>query len=293
MKILPAVFRFWRCRVPSSAEILAEMLSQLDDLRRSERHVYALRNDLLPFVRLFPRIEKATADDVSCYLKEIPGAIGPRRRDNILLSIQQLSRFARSRGYLDEGRKSAAEKVRRINAPPGDVVIWTPGEAKLLLDGFQKHSPHWLPLVSLSLFAGLRTSELLRLNFDAIKFDQRAIVIARHITKTRSSRVVPIQPNLAAWLEPYRNRVGAIRGPHCEKTSENLLSIAMSLVRHETGLERRHNAARHSYGSYRLAVIKNRAQLAEEMGNSPRAIMESYCNPQPESVGRAYFKIAA
>jgi integrase len=284
---------FFRRRIPSSAEILGQMITELENLRRSERHVYALRNDLLPFVRWFPRIEKVTADDVSFYLREIPGTIGPRRRDNILLSIQQLSRFARSRGYLDEERKSAAEKVRRINAPRRDVVIWSPGEAKLLIDGFQQISPHWVPLVSLSLFAGLRTSELLRLNFEAVKFDQRAIVIGRLITKTRSSRVVPMSENLLTWLEPYRNRVGAIRGPHCEKTSENLLSIALALVRHETGLERRDNAARHSYGTYRVALTKDYAAVSFELGNSVRMVRECYYNPQPESAGRAYFEIAA
>lgn len=293
MKILPAIFRFWPRRIPSSPEILAEMLSELEELRRSDRHVYALRNDLLPFCRWFPKLEKARVDDISWYLREIPGTIGPRRRDNILLSIQQLSRFARSRGYLEEDRKSAAEKVRRINAPRRDVVIWTPAEARLLIDGFQQLSPHWLPLVSLSLFAGLRTTELLRLNWDAIKFDQRAIVISRSITKTRSSRVAPIAPNLLTWLSPCRTRVGAIRGPYAEKTGENLLSLAMNLVRHETGLPRRNNAGRHSYGTYRVALTKDFGAVSFEMGNSVRQVMDSYYNPQPESVGREYFAIAA
>jgi integrase len=284
---------FFRRRAPAAGAILAEMLSELDTLRRSERHLYSLRNDLLPFVRWFPRIEKATADDVRWYLEQIPGAIGPRRRNNILRSIQELFSFARNRGFLPEDRRTAAQKVRPIMEPRSEVVIWSPAEARLLINGFQQLSPHWLPLVSLSLFAGLRTSELLRSNFEAIKFDQRAIVVSRTITKTRSSRVVPMSENLATWLAPYRDRVGPIRGPHCEKTSENLLSSAMRLVRHETKLARKDNAGRHSYGTYRVALIKDYGTVSFEMGNSVRQVRQSYYSPQLESAGRAYFQIAA
>jgi predicted ArsR family transcriptional regulator len=45
------------------------------------------------------------------------------------------------------------------------------------------------------------------------------------------------------------------------------------------------NVLHHSFGSYRLAQIKNAAQVAEEMGNSPQVVRTHYQNlVRPEAV---------
>ena len=51
------------------------------------------------------------------------------------------------------------------------------------------------------------------------------------------------------------------------------------------------NLLRHSYGSYRLAQIKNAAQVAEEIGNSPQVVRTHYQNlVRPEAVAD-YWKV--
>jgi hypothetical protein len=42
------------------------------------------------------------------------------------------------------------------------------------------------------------------------------------------------------------------------------------------GLKWKHNASRHSFGSYRMAEIKNAFHVAEEMGNSPAMVKKHY-----------------
>ena len=42
------------------------------------------------------------------------------------------------------------------------------------------------------------------------------------------------------------------------------------------GFARVHNGFRHSFASYRLAQTQNAAQVALEMGNSPRKLFENY-----------------
>lgn len=290
MKIFPAIFQFWH-RVPSSLEILEELTAELWELRRSERHVWGLRGDLMPFVRQFPRIEKVTEEHVSLYIRCLATRVGPRRRDNVLLAIRQFSKFCRRRGYLQEEKKSAAEKVRLIRAPSAEPAIWTISETRSLIDGVQHVAPDWLPVTLLGLFAGLRTSECLRLEWSSVLFPQRAIRVSRGITKTRTARVVPISENLFAWLEPYQDRAGLIRGRWCEKTAENLLSRAMVVARKEACLPRKNNAARHSYASFRLSLVKSFEILAAELGNSPRMLRQSYVNARCESEGNAYFGI--
>jgi hypothetical protein len=48
---------------------------------------------------------------------------------------------------------------------------------------------------------------------------------------------------------------------------------------------------RHSYITYRLQVLKNIDVVAEEAGNSPREIRDSYKRPIPPGVGEKWFAV--
>src|SRR5436190_651209 len=214
-------FRRLPAEAPSSAEILKELLAELSDLGRSAKHIRALRTDVGKFAARFPRLDAVTPGDVSAYLRGISAHVGPRRRDNIRDEIVTLSRFARDRGYLPEERRTAAERIKKINAPH-DIVTWSPGEAKILLEYIPRE---WMPCEVIGLFAGLRRSEIFRLDYSNFKWHVRdsegrpapVIAVTRKIArKIRVDRLVPILPNLAAWLEPYRHRVGPLYGRFSE-----------------------------------------------------------------------------
>jgi integrase len=283
-----------RFRRASALEALNELLAELRDLQRSARHINGLRGDLARFVAEYPDMKRWTPGEIGQYLRGL--SVGPRRRDNIRDSIVTLSRFARRNGRLPEGELSAAEKVRKIK-PGHEVTTWSPAETELLLEHV---SSHWLACLAIGLFAGLRKSEILRLDWSAFKWEmldrnnQPAPVIAvtRKIArKIRVDRLVPILPNLMTWLEPHRNRVGPVY-PGDFKTNENACGREMARIRRATGLPRKDNASRHSFGSYRLALVKNYEQVALEMGNSARKVRENYNDPKPESEAVRYFNLA-
>ena len=48
---------------------------------------------------------------------------------------------------------------------------------------------------------------------------------------------------------------------------------------------------RHSYGTYRLPILKSADALALEMGNSPDVIFRHYRRPMSEASARAFFAI--
>lgn len=277
-----------RRAVPDSKKILAELLLDLEDHQRSERHRDGLKRDLARFVAEFPRLEDAKEENIAAYIREILGrGAGPRRRDNVRDSIVQLFRFARRRAYLPENHISEAEKIRKIK-PGHDVLTWNVQEAALLLENI---SPRWLPWLALGLFAGLRTSEILRLDWSAVKFEQNVIAISRSVArKIRISRLVPILGNLAEWMLPFWEKAGLIY-PGNFKSNENKKAAEMNRLRLLLNLPRRDNANRHSFGTYRLAVVKSCDQVALEMGNSPRKVREDYNDPKPESEGVAYFAL--
>lgn len=270
---------------PKSSDVLAELLGDLRDLDRSDRHINGLKWDLAPFCAAFPKLRKAREKDISTWLRGRP--VGPRRRDNLRNSIVQLFRFAQRREYLHWLRLSEAEKVRRIK-PGHDVVTWSPLEAELL---FANVSEKWLPCLALGLFAGLRKSEILRLDWSAFKWDLAVIAVQRKIArKIRVDRLVPILPNLLAWLAPYRDRVGPLY-PGNFKTNENACCAETARLRQVTGLPRKDNANRHSFGSYRLAITRNYEQVAIEMGNSARKVRENYNDPKTEAEAVRYFEL--
>ena len=104
-----------------------------------------------------------------------------------------------------------------MRAASHDIVTWSPGEARLLLEYIPRE---WLPLEVIGLFAGLRRSEIFRLDWRDFKWHVRdsegrpapVIAVRRQIArKIRTDRLVPILQNLAAWLEPYRHRVGPLQ----------------------------------------------------------------------------------
>ena len=53
----------------------------------------------------------------------------------------------------------------------------------------------------------------------------------------------------------------------------------------------RHNALRHSFCSYRLADVKNAAQVALEAGNSPQMIFKHYRELVTEEQAKDWFAI--
>src|SRR5262249_55508395 len=104
-------------------------------------------------------------------------------------------------------------------------------------------------------------------------------------SKTRARRLVPIQPNLAAWLAPYSKATGKIF------QNRRVVDLATRFAK-EQGVEWPQNVLRHSYATYRLSVLKNAAEVALEMGNSPQKLFTNYRELDRENHAPAWFAIS-
>ena len=67
-------------------------------------------------------------------------------------------------------------------------------------------------------------------------------------------------------------------------------SLVKWLRRRNVGWVR--NGLRHSYGSYRAAVLKSAGQVALEMGNSEAIVRRHYLEVQPVEVAEKWFATA-
>lgn len=260
------------------AEVSKEMCEAKKKDGLSERYREDLSQRLAKFAKSFSgEISAIRTKEIEHWLRELK--TGPKNRNNYAAAITILFNFAKRCGYLPEDRVTAAENLTRAKNAGGKINIYSPGELTTMLVRLKTLKPELLPFVALGAFAGIRTAELARLTWEDIDFDHNLIEVGAQQSKTAQRRHIPMQPNLAAWLKPYAEKKGRI----CD---ENKIQIAIRRVieppektssgKSTPGVKWKHNALRHSYGSYRLPVIKSASELALEMGNSPAMIFRHY-----------------
>jgi len=282
---------------PPTAEVVGKLMGQIFDNRRSSKYATGMENDLLRFAKAYPDMAAVTEEDIRTYLRELktiptkarpkPEPVSLRRRDNVRDAIVRLFRFARDRDHLPADRTTEAEKVQRL-AEGAEVSTYAPETLKRLLAAV---SDKFLPWMLLGAFAGLRTSEIWRLDWSAIKWEHGVIAVPRVVArKVRTARQVPIAKNLLEWLMPYRSMSGPIY-PEPQNTIEDLHYKELKRLAEETGIPWQNNALRHSFGSYRLAIVKSIDQVALEMGNSPEKVRQNYNDPKSEKEAEEYFGI--
>lgn len=288
----------------TGSAVLARLVASLSETPPATageyRYRQGIRMDLGKFVAAHPRLEQATAQTIREYLRGL--AVGPRRRDNIRDEIVTLFRFAKTK---DGGELFPAdaitepELVKRLDVPTA-ITTYTAEELRLLL----KHvSPRWLPWLAIAAFAGMRPSEILRLDWSAFEWtdDPPAISLSKAVArKTNMERRAELGATLRLWLAPLRDAIGPIYGA-TDLPSENRLldQLARETKRLGAVLSEisgnpwhwKRDALRHSYGSYRYAQTKDFVRVADWMGNSVAVVKKRYYRSKREQEGNAWFSV--
>ena len=144
-------------------------------------------------------------------------------------------------------------------------------------------------MLAIGAFAGLRTSEIERLDWQDVKFDAGCVVVQKGKVRTkrgRARRIVPMLPNLKAWLKKVAKESGPV-WPH----SSPYLFELQARAAEDAKVPWKHNALRHSFISYRVATIKNVDQVALEAGNSPEMIFEHYRELVTAEAAKGWFSV--
>jgi hypothetical protein len=163
-------------------------------------------------------------------------------------------------GY--KGRKNDAE----------EITVLTPEQLQRL---FGCADPEILPLYAIAAFAGVRWNEIEGLNWDDIK--ESEIVISARIAKTRSRRIIPIRPALAAFLTERGTGSVLPRIYSARRPSVRRLDFLRAQAEKQAGLYPwPRNALRHSFISYALAIDHDENRIALESGNTPDVIHTNY-----------------
>lgn len=231
----------------------------------SEAYLRDIEKRLAKLSEAFPAdtLDAITAKRLEAWADAL-GIVG-RNRTNTLRIIRTLLRWAQKRGHVTEG-KLATDSLEMRHGEGGAIEIFTPAELRKFLAVAR---PVILPYLTLAAFGGLRTAEIRRLDWADLKLERGFIEVAAHKAKTRSRRLVPVLPALAAWLTPIRAQSGPLL-PFSD------IGRQTSILARDAGVEWRQNALRHSFVSYRLASIQNVDKVALEAGNSPQMVFRNY-----------------
>jgi integrase len=211
-------------------------------------------------------VHTVTGDELRSWLDTLE--ISNRSRDNALALLKTFFRFCQRNKHVQKGDLPTDEIDRLTDKnTSGEIQIFTPAEMRCLLDNA---SIETLPYLVLGGFAGIRTAEQIRLEWQDIDFIGGYIEIKPAKAKTRQRRLIPMQPNLTAWLTPLKRSIGPVFT--MRRPEKNCCEI----VAKRAGIEWKHNALRHSYISYRMASIHDENKVAAEAGNSPAMIYANY-----------------
>jgi integrase len=212
-----------------------------------------------------------------------------RTKENMLRQIVSLFNFARRQKYVPV---ELALEISEIPAPKkqhAPIGIYTPDEVRAVLAAADSQI---VPALAIAVFAGLRLAEVARLDWREVKLAENLIVVGADKAKTAARRLVPISSNLAAWLSPHAKRFGPLN-PSTESPSNvgNALGDRFERAAARAKVAWKRNGFRHSYISYRVAVLKDVPAVALECGNSPQVIFSNYRALATEAEGNAWFGV--
>ena len=261
------------------SELAAQMHAAKTADGASTSHLHDLKCRLKRFCADFGQQNAATvsARELDEWLRNLP--LAPQGRNNYRSAIRSLFNFAVKRNYATSNPATNTEKAKVVNNAPG---ILTVAETVALLNACKSDT---LPFVAISVFAGLRSAELQKLDWSEVDLDGGHIEVTAKKAKTARRRLVPISENLAAWIQPLASRSGSI--------VPNGLRKRFDAVKARAGLsDWPANAMRHSFASYRLAQTHDAARVSLEMGNSPAMVFAHYRElVKPKDAAR-YWQIA-
>ena len=259
-------------------ELVVEFLAAKNADKKSAFYLKDLKQRLKIFGQHFSGpIVDVTTQEMENWLRGM--SVSPKHRNNYANTVTTLFNFAKRAGYLPKDQVTAAENLSRAKNVDGAIVIYTPDELGRMLRRLATFRPELLPYVAIGAFAGARPAEICRLAWADVDLEGRFITIGAGQSKTSKRRLIPIQPCLAAWLMPFAKKEGLIvSNVKIQAMVRKLIEGSMTNEQgqREPGVTWKQNALRHSYGSYRLPVLKSAAELALEMGNSAPMIFRHY-----------------
>src|SRR5262249_42667921 len=147
-----------------------------DNLR--PRYLEDLRSRLLRFAQTFGerKLADISSTEIDQWLRELHQA--PLSRNTVHLRLYTLFEYARQRGWVETNPLKDVARVKVIQGSPG--ILSVDQTARLLERADADTLPYW----AIGVFCGLRSAELLRLEWRDVRFDEGLVEVPTAKSKT-------------------------------------------------------------------------------------------------------------
>lgn len=258
-------------------EAINEFLTVKARANVSDRYLRTLRVSLCSFAagRTHQLLHQVSHTEIEKWIYGME--VRPKTMKGYLGDVRTLYHWASRRGYVTTCPPDAVE------LPSSDTkhlapTLHTPEEVRAVLESLRQSDLDVMRHIAIRYFSGVRSAETHRLTEANILSEQGLIEVPALKAKTRSRRLVTIQPCLAAWL--------ALGG-----TLRNLCPENVRQKIRLSGVEWKHNVTRHSFVSNHYAAFGDAKKTAREAGHTEEILFTNYRALRTEDQGKAYFAI--
>jgi integrase len=260
------------------AEIAEQFAASRQQSGLSAHYVSQCRKTVGDLAKVFPG--KTLPDLKTAELDTWLGGLKfeAKTKNGMRIILVACGNWAEGRGYLVKSGSPFPAMVR-YKETKTSVSIFAPENIASLLN---RADVTLRPFLALGAFAGLRTAELQRLDWKEIDLNRGFITVDANKAKTRQRRLVPISDNLKLWLTPCKQT----SGPVCLHQRPQMAAARLC-----EGFVWQDNGLRHSFISYRLAVLHDTARVALEAGNSPEVIFGHYRELVTPETAKTWFEV--
>ncbi len=157
---------------------------------------------------------------------------------------------------------------------------------RLLLAALAQPGLELGPTLALGLFAGIRSEELNRLDWSAVKVNRQMVTVGPEIAKKRRIRNVSLTANAVAWLHAFGvKESGPILPSDSRRRWDKLCS--------EANLKQwKHNGCRHTFASCHYAMHDNAALTCNQLGQGSDAVLfNHYRSLMDKETAQEFFNI--
>jgi integrase len=262
--------------------LIAEYMEMQRSRKKSAVHLKDLRNRYTQFAAVFGDrlVCNITPKEIEKWLLSL--GIGARSFNNYRERVGFIFGYGVKHGYLL--RSPVDERIEPMPVIETEAQIFTVDGLRSVLE---HATPELLPVLVIGAFAGLRTSELLLLDWSEVNLATKQIRVRAEKAKSSRNRWVDMEPNLVEWLMPFAGKTGPVFNG-----TDSMLHHKLTPIWKAAGIERPKNGLRHSFASFHLAANQNQNQLADILGhNNSKLIFSNYRNLITHEEGVRYFQI--
>lgn len=245
----------------------------------SARYRQTLQQHLNKFVSVFGsrNVSSISTNDVGDYLSSIPDM---RTRFNHRVSLGGMFKWAIAQNFLLKSPVDGTEQPKFKTKTP---ELFSPSELQKLRDASDDQT---FPMLVAGAYSGIRMSEIERLRWSDVNWEERAFVLGPEITKTNRGRVAYFPQCVEGKL---RNLAVLAKLKDREKLVQGTCVENVAKLTKASGVAWKKNGLRKTYISCRIALTRNAAEVAEQCGNSPTVIQQNYKGLVTKSEAESWF----